>query len=160
VIATDVADPSPMFAAKVEVSTNWTVPEASGSIIFLSAVTVVALSVTSWSLAALPSNTTPLDVDTVSTLVVTVLPVTVKSPAIVTLVGKPIVTLTSVPTLVTAVVISFEVPKNCKSSAAKLVDADPVSPSTVNSVDIFLFVTPVILPCASTTISGIAVAEP
>ena len=46
-------------------------------------------------------------------------PVTVKSLPIVTSFGKPIVTLTSFPTLVTAVSISFVVPINCKSSADK-----------------------------------------
>ena len=53
---------------------------------------------------------------TVFELTVVVVPLTVKLPAIVTLLGNPTVTLTSVPDLVTAVSISFVVPMICKSS--------------------------------------------
>ena len=57
-----------------------TVPVASGSVIVWSAVSVPANKISSLSSAALPSNITPLDVDTVSTLFVVVVPVTVRLP--------------------------------------------------------------------------------
>jgi len=47
------------------------------------------------------------------------------------LLGKPNVTLTSLPTFVTAVSISFVVPMICKSSVCKSTFCVPVSPSTV-----------------------------
>jgi len=77
-----------------------TVPEASGSVTVLSAVRVPASKVSSLASAAEPSNMTPLDVDTVSTLFVVVVPVTCKLPGIIT-VGA----LATVP-IVTFVVIS------------------------------------------------------
>jgi len=60
--------------------------------------------------------------------------VTVKSLPIVTSLGKPIVTLTSVLSLVTAVSISFVVPKNCKSSAIKSTFCVVLASSIVNIV--------------------------
>ena len=87
-------------------------------------------------------------------------PETVKSPPTVTSSGKPTVTLTSVPTLVTAVSISFAVPMICKSSVARLTSCVPESPSTVRLVVILAVVTLVNLPFASTVITGIAVAPP
>jgi hypothetical protein len=62
-----------------------TVPVASGNVIVLSAVNVPANKVASKASAALPSNTTPFDVETVSTLFVVTVPVTVKFPGIKTL---------------------------------------------------------------------------
>ena len=53
---------------------------------------------------------------------------------IVTSFGWLSVTLTSLPTFVTAVVISLAVPRTCKSSAVKLTSPVPESPSTVNVV--------------------------
>ena len=71
-----------------------TVPVASGSVTVLSAVSVPANKVSSFASATLPSNTTPFDVDTVSTLFVVVVPVTCKSPGITTVVvPAPIVRL-------------------------------------------------------------------
>ena len=59
---------------------------------------------------------------------------TSNSPAIVTLVGNPTITLTSVPTLVTAVSISLAVPRICRSSVNKSTLAVPVPPSMVRAV--------------------------
>ena len=59
------------------------------------------------------------------------LPTTVKSFPIVTSSGKLIVTLTSLPTLVTAVEISFAVPKNCKSSANRSTSCVAPSSSSI-----------------------------
>ena len=59
---------------------------------------------------------------------------TSNSPAIVTLVGNPTITLTSVPTLVTAVSISLTVPRICRSSVNKSASPVPVSPSIVRAV--------------------------
>lgn len=72
---------------------NATVPVASGRVIVLSPVNVPANKVSSLPSAALPSNITPFDVDTVSTLFVVVVPTTVKLPAITTSFGNPIVIL-------------------------------------------------------------------
>ena len=88
------------------------------------------------------------------------LPVTVKLFPTVTSSGKPKVTLTSFPTLVTAVSISFAVPKNCKSSADKSTSCDPESPSTVNEVTILAVVTAVTKPLALTVTTGIALVLP
>lgn len=69
-------------------------PVASGSVIVWSAVRAPANNVSSFVSAALPSNITPLDVDTVSTLFVVVVPVTWRSPGIITVTSaaSPIVT--------------------------------------------------------------------
>ena len=77
-----------MLVSVCVASAKTTVPVASGKVIVLSAVTDPASKVTSFASAALPSNITPFDVDTVSTLFVVVVPVTVKLPGIV-IVSEP-----------------------------------------------------------------------
>jgi len=67
----------------------------------------------------LSPNTTVVESTDVVVPCTSKLPTTVKSFPIVTSSGKLNVTFTSLPTLVTAVAISFAVPKNCKSSAIK-----------------------------------------
>ena len=59
---------------------------------------------------------------------------TVNAPATVTLFGKPTVTVTSVPDLLTAVSISFVVPTICKSSVKRATSSVPLSASTVRDV--------------------------
>ena len=59
-----------------------------------------------------------------------------KDAVTVILAGKPTVTFTSLPTFVTAVSISFEVPIICRSSVCKSTSCVPVSPSTVKLVAI------------------------
>ena len=71
-----------------------TVPSLSGNVYVLSPDNVPANKVPSFASAALPSNTTPFDVDTTSTLFVVVLPVTTISPGkVVVVFVSPIVKL-------------------------------------------------------------------
>ena len=77
-----------MFVKVQALSSKTTVPVASGKVIVLSADTVPAFNNISLLSALLPSNCTPLEVDTVSTLFVVVVPVTVKLPGIV-IVSEP-----------------------------------------------------------------------
>ena len=72
-----------------------------------------------------------------------------------TLLGKPITTLTSVPTLETAVSISFEVPRTCKSSLSRSTPPVPESPSTVRAVATLATPAAVSWPCALTVNVGI-----
>ena len=87
-------------------------------------------------------------------------PVTVKLLPIVTSSGNPTVTFTSVPTLVTAVSISFAVPKTWKSSVRSATSCDPESPSTVKAVATVTVLAAVNRPCWSTVNVGIAVCDP
>ena len=103
------------------------------------------------SVVALPNTVLPLTCKSV---------VTVKSFPIVTSFGNPTITLTSVPTLVTAVSISFVVPRICKSSVNSATFCAPESPSTVNSVATVTVPAAVNRPCWSTVNVGIAVCDP
>ena len=79
----EVADPSPIDVAynlPVISVVKATVPVASGKVTVLSADNDPANNVSSFASATLPSNITPLDVLTVSTLFVVVVPVTCRSP--------------------------------------------------------------------------------
>ena len=112
------------------------VPVASGNVITWSAVNVPANNVNSFPSAALPSKTTPLEVDTVSTLLVVVVPTTVKLPAITTSFGKPITM--SPLTLVTS--ISFVVPSTFIKSWDKSLPFNKIAapPDTVSVVKLYV----------------------
>ena len=73
----------------VSVSVKDIVPSAFGNTIVRSADTVFAFNKTSKSFAALPSNTTPFDVDNVSTFSVVVVPVTIRLPLTLIVVSSP-----------------------------------------------------------------------
>ena len=103
------------------------------------------------SVVALPNTVLPFTCKSV---------VTVKSFPIVTSFGNPIIALTSVPTLVTAVSISFAVPRICKSSVNRSTFCAPASPSTVKAVATFTVLAAVNRPCWSTVNVGIAVVLP
>ena len=85
---------------------------------------------------------------------------TVKLFPIVTLFGKPTVTVTSVPDLAATVSISFAVPTILKSSVNRATSPVPESPSTVKAVATVTVLAAVNLPCWSTVNVGIAVCDP
>ena len=131
----DVFEPSPIdvaYTLPVISVVKATVPVASGKVIVLSAVNVPAINVNSFASATLPSKITPLDVLTVSTLFVVVVPVTCRSPKtvksllIVTSLGKPICTWL----FVTVVSTSFVVPANVNVSVPN-VTVSVVPPSEI-----------------------------
>jgi len=78
---------SPEFVPEFKPTTsdvNAIVPVVFGSVYVTSAPETADIRVASCPSAAVPSNITPLDVDTVSTLFVVVVPITVNPPVIVT----------------------------------------------------------------------------